>query len=171
MVTKMQKSKKYITSITLLFLISIFLFIKFLYPIYLEYKTQSKLSAINPVVQSCQKLIENAVHMTAETQLSQSLFICDGGASSGVSIPKFLKSLAVNSSGVIAITIDYRQVPELSPYSNVITFTPMISSSVPLAVTDVRKQILGWRCGNANDGTTVPAKFLPDDCIDASSSK
>jgi hypothetical protein len=163
---KVQK-KLFILSVVILLFFVIYVYF---YPAYQDQKVRSKLSAIHPVIQSCKTLVENAVHMTIESVLSQSLFICDGGVSSGVSIPNFLKSLSINSQGVILVTIDYRQVPELNPYSNLITFTPMISNTVPLSAADVRKNIKGWRCGNLKDGTTIPARYLPSDCIDTSGS-
>jgi len=62
------------------------------------------------------------------------------------------------------VTLDYRSLPELSPTTNALTLVPLVSPNKVLATGDVRKAIHAWRCGSPQDGTTIPAQYLPADC-------
>ena len=46
----------------------------------------------------------------------------------------------------------------------ILTLVPLIGGSVANAATDMGKTIVKWRCGNIQDGTTIPANFLPYSC-------
>ncbi len=137
---------------------------RFLLPHFQDSQVSAQVSEILPAVESCKKLIANAVQTTTAPALSQSMFICDGGASAGVSIPKFLKSIAISAVGTITVTLDYRALPAVTPISNVLTFSPMVNQSDLLGAADVRKTIVSWRCGSPRDGTTIDQKYLPKSC-------
>jgi len=133
-------------------------------PTYHNYQVQSKLADIFPSIDACRADVAQIVQKTTAEKLSTSLFGCDGGASSGVKISRHLKSIAVSNAGMITVTLDYRSLPELTPTSSVLTVVPLLDATTELKTTDVRKAIAQWRCGSAQDGTTIPSQYLPSNC-------
>jgi type IV pilus assembly protein PilA len=135
-----------------------------LQPTYHNYQVQSKLADVFPSVDACRANITQIVQKTKVPALSAALFGCDGGASSGVKISRHLKSIAVSNAGMITVTLDYRSLAELTPTSSVLTVVPLLDATTELKTTDVRKAIAQWRCGSAQDGTTIPSQYLPSNC-------
>jgi len=133
-------------------------------PSYKNYRVRTQLNEVMLSVNACRADVSKIVQNTSANALSTSLFGCDGGASSGVKISRHLKSIAVSHAGAITVTLDYRSLPELSPTTNALTLVPLVSPNKVLATGDVRKAIHAWRCGSPQDGTTIPAQYLPADC-------
>jgi type IV pilus assembly protein PilA len=133
-------------------------------PSYQAYQVRTKLDEVMLSVDACRADVSQIIKKTTATKLSTSLFGCDGGASSGVKISRHLKSIAVSNAGMITVTLDYRSLPELTPTSSVLTVVPLLDATTELKTTDVRKAIAQWRCGSAQDGTTIPSQYLPSNC-------
>ena len=133
-------------------------------PAYQVARVQSQVGEILVSIDRCREEVTKVVQTTQAPVLSTSLFGCDGGASSGVKISQHLKSIAVSSSGAINATLNVYTLPELSPTTRNLTVVPLTSDARVLTESDVRKTVSGWRCGNPQDGTTVPAKYLPVGC-------
>jgi type IV pilus assembly protein PilA len=135
-----------------------------LLPVYHDRPVQNKISEVFVSTDVCRAVVARAVKDANASSLSASLFGCDGGAASGVKISKHLKSIAMGDAGSITVTFDYRELSQLTPFTNTLTLIPLVDTSNPLRVGDVKKDIAGWRCGSAADGTTVPQAYLPSGC-------
>lgn len=133
-------------------------------PAYQDYQVQSKVSEVFVSADACRAEVSKIVLRTAAPALSTSLFGCDGGASSGVKISSYLRSIAVNSAGAITVTLDYRSLLGLTPFTSTLTLIPLSGNSTVLKNEDVNKVIVAWRCGSPQDGTTIPIKYLPSQC-------
>jgi type IV pilus assembly protein PilA len=133
-------------------------------PAYHDYQLQSKVSEVFVSADACRAEVSQIVQRTSAPVLSTSLFACDGGASSGAKISRHLKSIAVNSAGAITVTLDYRSLPGLTPFTSTLTLVPLSGPATVLGTGDVNKTIFAWRCGSPADGTTVAGKYLPSSC-------
>lgn len=133
-------------------------------PAYHDYQVQNKVSEVFVSSDACRAEISQIVQRTSAPRLSTSLFACDGGASSGVKISRHLKSIAVGPAGAITLTLDYRSLSDLTPYTNTLTTVPLAGPNSVLTAEDVNKTIAAWRCGSPSDGTTIPSKYLPSNC-------
>ena len=136
----------------------------FVVPAYHDYEVQNKVSEVFVSIDACRAEIAQIVRNTQAPVLSTSLFACDGGASAGAKISKYLKSIAVRSAGVITVTLDYHTLGELTPTTSTLTVVPLADANTVLGSSDVRKPIFAWRCGSPQDGTTIPSRYLPSNC-------
>jgi type IV pilus assembly protein PilA len=136
----------------------------FALPAYQDYKVRSKVSEVFVSVDACRALVTQIVQSTTAPMLSPTLFSCDGGASSGAKISRHLASIAVRGTAAITVTLDYQSLPELTRTTSTLTLVPMADANTLLGSGDVRKPIVAWRCGSPQDGTTIPAKYLPSNC-------
>lgn len=135
-----------------------------LLPAYQVWQVQNKIEEVFVSADACRAVVDRGVKETKASSLSSSLFVCDGGAASGVKISRYLKSIAIGNAGAITLTFDYRELPALTPFTHTLTMMPLVDGSKALSTADVNKTIVGWRCGNAKDGTTVPETYLPSGC-------
>lgn len=135
-----------------------------LLPVYHDRQVQGKIEEVFVSTDICRAAVVRTVKETTEPALSSSLFGCDGGATSGVKIPKHLKSIAIGNSGAITVIFDYRVLNKLTPFTNTLTLVPLVDASNILRVGDVKKTVASWRCGSVADGTTVPVQYLPYGC-------
>ncbi len=133
-------------------------------PAYQDYQVKAKVAEVFVSADACRADVSNIVQRTAAPVLSTSLFGCDGGASAGVKISRHLKSIAVNSAGAITLTLDYRSLLGLTPFTSTLTLIPLSGTNTVLKTADVNKAIVAWRCGSPQDGTTIPSKYLPSNC-------
>lgn len=133
-------------------------------PAYQDYQVKSQVSEVFASADACRAEVSQIVQRTTAPVLSISMFGCDGGASSGVKISRHLKSIAVSSAGAITLTLDYRSLLGLTPFTSTLTLVPLSGPAAVLRTDDVNKTIFAWRCGSAKDGTTIPGKFLPSNC-------
>ena len=136
----------------------------FALPAYRDYRVRSKVSEVFVSVDACRAFVAQVVQNTTASMLSAALFSCDGGASSGAKISKYLASIAVRGTAAITVTLDYRSLPELTRTSSTLTLVPLAYPNRVLGSTDVRKPIFAWRCGSPQDGTTIPSQYLPSNC-------
>ena len=136
----------------------------FALPQYRNYQVQKKISEVLVSANACRAEIAQVVQKAKVPQLTTSLFFCDGGASSGVKISPYLKSIAVGMTGSLTVTLDARSMPELTSSSNILTLMPMVDATHILGVGDGGKRVFVWRCGHPADGTTIPSQYLPSAC-------
>jgi type IV pilus assembly protein PilA len=136
----------------------------YLLPVYRDSQVQAKVAEVFVSTDVCRTEIAKIVQKTTAPALSTALFGCDGGASAGIKISSHLKSIAVGNAGKITVTLDFRSLTELSPVTSTLTMVPLVEASTDLGVGDVHKNIVAWRCGNPQDGTTILSKYLPSNC-------
>ena len=133
-------------------------------PLYRNAQVQHKVAEVFVSTDLCRATVAHAVQNSTGTALSQALFSCDAGASKGVRISQYLQALEVSERGAITVTLNFRELSALSPWTNRLTLVPLRADATPLTKADGGKTVGGWRCGAAQDGTTVPAKYLPANC-------
>ncbi len=136
----------------------------FALPAYRDYQVRSKVSEVFVSIDACRAVVAQVVLSTSAPMLSSALFSCDGGASSGVKISRYLASIAVRGNAAISVTLDHRSVPELTRTTSTLTLVPLADPNRVLGESDVRKPIFSWRCGSPRDGTTIPGQYLPSNC-------
>ena len=136
----------------------------YLLPAYQDLQVQGKVAEVFASTDACRAEIANVVNKTTATALSTTLFGCDGGAAAGVKISKHLKSIAVGNAGTITVTLDFRSLTELTPVNSTLTLVPLADATTALGVGDVHKNVVAWRCGSPQDGTTILSKYLPSNC-------
>lgn len=129
-------------------------------PAYQDYTVRAKLSEVVLSASACRTGITEALQQSnsanAGTALSSA---CTTNSS------KFVTSVAADNNGKITVTAAHANLSALTNATNVLTLVPMIDNSTAVAAaTDGGKQIAGWRCGLAADGTTIPSKYLPATC-------
>lgn len=133
-------------------------------PWYQDLQVQNKVAEVFVAVEACREEVGKVVRSTSAPVLSTSLFVCDGGASSGAKISKYLRSIAVRATGAITVAVNHHSLPELTLATSTLTIIPMLDEKIAFRSSDVGKPIAGWRCGSPEDGTTIPRKYLPSNC-------
>jgi type IV pilus assembly protein PilA len=129
-------------------------------PAYQDYTVKAKVSEIVLAASGCRTSVTEAVQSTTGTTLP-STWGCE--SVSGTAQSKYVKSVTVNSAGLITITA--QNISQLTASSaDVLTLVPMKSASAVLTNSDVGVTVYSWRCGLAADGTTIPQKYLPGSC-------
>lgn len=133
-------------------------------PWYQDLQVQNKVAEVFVAVEACREEVGKVVRSTSAPVLSTSLFVCDGGASSGAKISRYLRSIAVRATGAITVAVNHHSLPELTLATSTLTIVPMLDEKIAFRSSDVGKPIVGWRCGSPEDGTTIPRKYLPSNC-------
>jgi type IV pilus assembly protein PilA len=134
------------------------------FPAQQDDQVQNKLAEVFVSVSSCRAEINQMLEKKSAQTPSKVPFTCDGGASAGVKISPHLKSIAVSPAGAITAMLDFRSLPELTPATNMLSLVPLADATHVLAAGDAHQAIHAWRCGSPQDGTTIPAKYLPANC-------
>ncbi|QFZ82656.1 prepilin-type N-terminal cleavage/methylation domain-containing protein [Variovorax paradoxus] len=133
-------------------------------PAYQDYTVRAKVSEIVLAASSCRTTVTEAVQSTSATTLTAAMFPCDGGAASGVTVSKYVKSIAVDANGKVTVTS--QGISQLTAGSaDVLTLVPLTDATTALAAASgAGKTIFAWRCGASSDLTTIPPKYLPGSC-------
>lgn len=124
-------------------------------PILQERKVRSRIDEVFQSINFCKRLVTERLAVVPAPGTEVSPIVCDGGASSGVSISAFIQRMQVDGRGTISVALDYERLGALGPASNEIVVRPLMSDA---------KTIASWRCGASSDGTTVPSELLPAQC-------
>jgi type IV pilus assembly protein PilA len=132
-------------------------------PAYQDYTVRAKVSEVVLAASSCRTTVTEAVQSTSATTLTAAMFPCDGGAASGATVSKYVKSISVGADGLVTVTA--QGISQLTAGSaDVLTLRPLSSATTALATSDAGKTIFAWRCGASADNTTIPPKYLPGSC-------
>lgn len=131
-------------------------------PAYQDYTVRSKISEVLLAMSACRTSITE-VYQTGGTPPGGTNWGCESNNTS-----KYVKSIATDDNGKVTATI---QGISVDVNDKVITLVPMANATSPAFTADppapsnMGQGLYGWRCGNAaDDGTDVPAKFLPGSC-------
>ena len=62
-----------------------------------------------------------------------------------------------------AVTVNARGFGDPLIDTYIVSLAPMIGTTLATS-TDGTRAVTAWRCGNTNDGTNMPGKFLPGSC-------
>lgn len=129
-------------------------------PAYQDYKTKAQISEVILAVYSCRAAVVNIVQPSTAVDVSAALpNACEFRGT------KYVKSGTVDANGLVTVKADESNLPQLDATTNTLTLLPIKTGITPLVgTTDGGKNIAGWRCGSVADGTTIPAKYLPESC-------
>ncbi|KAF1700911.1 pilin [Pseudoxanthomonas suwonensis] len=128
-------------------------------PAYADYTKRTKVSEAILAASSCRTTITEIVQSTVGSTLPDA---DEWGCETSEAPTKYVESIETGNDGKISVTLANIDADNID--GNVITLVPMKDDEDALTNTDAGVQIYGWRCGSSDDGTTVPAKFLPGSC-------
>lgn len=128
-------------------------------PAYQDYTVRAKVSEVVLAASSCRTAITEAVQSSTVVDVSAVLpTVCETQAT------KYVRSLAVTADGVITVTANATNLPQLGTKVDV-ELTPIQTGTTALAgKTDGGKTIAGWKCGPKSGGTGMDSKYLPGSC-------
>jgi type IV pilus assembly protein PilA len=127
-------------------------------PAYQDYTVRAKVSEIVLAASGCRTGVTETLQNSNVTDASGAL-----PTSCTISPTKFVSSGNADANGKITVTGNGVNLAAIAG-ANVLTLVPMISGVPVVGTTDGGKNIEGWRCGLAGDGTSVLTKFLPSSC-------
>ena len=145
-------------------------------PAYQDYTVRAKVSEVVLAGSACRTGITEAVQNSGVADVSAELpkactvsgskLVTAGTETNGVPNAGSATLSGADANGKIWIVADTTNLNKLTASStDVLTITPMVDATTALVgTTDGGKNIHGWRCGNASDGTTIPSKYLPASC-------
>jgi type IV pilus assembly protein PilA len=133
-------------------------------PAYQDYSNRAKISEVILAASACRTSVTE-VFQSATSAPGANNWGCEvtnqtGGAS------KYVSVIQTTVDGHVQVLVQGFSA-NLTPAINgtMVTLVPMKSASVAATSLDVGGMtIFGWRCGNNNDGTNLPPKFLPGSC-------
>jgi type IV pilus assembly protein PilA len=74
---------------------------------------------------------------------------------------KYLSAITTDDNGVIQATV---RAISASVDTSVVSLAPLSAAGTVAVYAGTAQSLFGWRCGHADDGTTVLAKYLPGSC-------
>lgn len=128
-------------------------------PAYRDYTLKAKVSEVLLAASACRTAITETIQTTTAATLPiAGAWGCEVEVGQGT---KYVKSIATSATGGIAVTVT--GTGEATIDDKVVTLKPF--QDVAFLVEPVPgSNVRSWRCGNATDGTDVPAKYLPGSC-------
>ena len=127
-------------------------------PIYQNYVLRTRMTEVMLALSSCRTTISDA-YLSGGAAPGAGNWGCEksGGMNRQVSV------LTTDANGTIIATAQNFSHADID--GKAVTLRPMINASPASSAADMGLAINGWRCGNAADGTTIPAQYLPASCI------
>jgi type IV pilus assembly protein PilA len=126
-------------------------------PAYQDYTVRAKMSEVLLAMSACRTSITE-VYQTGGTPPGGSNWGCEATGTS-----KYVASIATDDNGKVTATVTGISV-DVDGF--LVTLVPLANGNTPaLTTVNMGQGLFGWRCGNSpDDGTTVPAKYLPGSC-------
>ncbi|OGA37763.1 MAG: pilin [Betaproteobacteria bacterium RIFCSPLOWO2_12_FULL_62_13] len=125
--------------------------------VYPEYTKRTRMTEVVLAVSACRTPIAE-VYQSIPTGPGAGQWGCEvsGPASA------YVQSIATDPDGKIIVTA--RGFSDDAINGKLLTMVPLIDGIPAVSATDMGKGITSWRCGSADDGTTIPAQYLPGSC-------
>ncbi|MDW5441078.1 pilin [Polaromonas sp. SM01] len=146
-------------------------------PAYQDYTVRAKMSEAILAASGCRTSITETVQSSSGNLPAANAWGCEAGVTdaSGNVIPSpstYVLSVATDNTGLVQVTTQGIKNKADGTVGGVVSLAPMkntnagvgAGTAARLANTDFGVTIYQWRCGNAADGTTVVAKYLPGSC-------
>ena len=127
-------------------------------PAYQDYTVRAKNSEVILAASSCRTSITEVIQ-SASTLPAANAWGCENS----VAQSQYVAKVETDATGLIKVTSQgIKNTTNGTATGGVVTLKPFLAdgTTVPSAGSTIGK----WRCGNAGDGTTVDAKFLPGSC-------
>ena len=127
-------------------------------PAYQDYVIKSKVSEGILAASQCRTTIAEVYQTASEDyEPGEDNWGCDEGTSS----TQYVSGVSTDANGVIEVTL---QNIDDDVNGEVITLAPAQTTNTRLVVGDIPTQVGKFICGDQNDGTSVPQKYLPGSC-------
>ena len=123
-------------------------------PAYQDYSIRAKMSEVILALSGCRTSITEAYQSGASPGAGN--WGCETSAGS-----RYVSAITTDDDGKVTVTV---QNLSSSVNSKVIAFVPLLNSTIVATASGDSQGLFGWRCGSSDDGTSVPAKYLPSSC-------
>ena len=128
------------------------------FPIYQSYVKRTRMSEVMLALSACRTPVSEVYQSRSGTGPGAGNWGCEVSAPAS----KYVMGIATGPNGEVLATTQNFSDSDID--GKVLTLVPMIGGVPADGATDMGKAITSWRCGNAADGTTVPANYLPASC-------
>jgi len=134
-------------------------------PAYQDYAVRAKISEVLLAASPCRTGVTEALQSATTADASASLASACASATS-----KYVTSVASSANGVITVTANEANLPQLTSATNTLTLVPVqTGTTAVVGTTDGGKTIAGWACGaratsTPAGATTILSKYLPANC-------
>jgi type IV pilus assembly protein PilA len=109
----------------------------------------------------CRTAITEAFQAATSTGMSVAANGWGCETTNSASGSKYVATVVTNINGEIRVNARGFGDPLIDTY--IVSLAPMIGTALATS-TDGTRAVSAWRCGNTNDGTNMPSKFLPGSC-------
>ena len=123
-------------------------------PAYQDYSIRAKMSEVILALSGCRTSITESYQSGAAPGAGN--WGCETSVGS-----RYVSAITTDDDGKVMATV---QNISGSVNSSVVAFVPLLNASVVATASGDSQGLFGWRCGSEDDGTTVPAKYLPSSC-------
>jgi type IV pilus assembly protein PilA len=123
-------------------------------PAYQDYSIRAKMSEVILALGSCRTSITESYQSGATPGAG------NWGCETTVGT-RYVSALSTDDDGKVTVTV---QSISTSVNSSVVSFVPLQDPTTAATASADSQGLWGWRCGSEDDGTTVPAKYLPSSC-------
>jgi type IV pilus assembly protein PilA len=127
-------------------------------PAYQDYTVRAKNSEVILAASSCRTSITEVIQSASTLPTAG-----NWGCENSVATSQYVAKVETDGTGLIKVTSQgIKNTTNGTATGGIVTLKPFLAdgTTVPAAGETIGK----WRCGNAGDGTTVDAKFLPGSC-------
>jgi type IV pilus assembly protein PilA len=128
-------------------------------PAYQDYTKKAKMAEVILAASACRTTITEVIQTTQGSTLpADNAWGCESSGATS----KYVASVTTKgTTGVV--TVKATGFGDTTIDGKVMTLVPLIAGAA-VTDSDIGKAVTAWRCGNAADGTDIPAKFLPGSC-------
>lgn len=131
-------------------------------PAYQDYTVRAKVSEVVLAASSCRTSITETVQSSVGTTLpAANEWGCEVTGAAGQT--KYVAGIVTSDAGMITVTSSGASDLNEAADGDV-TLVPLSAADTPLENDSTGVTVWGWRCGSTDDGTTIPAKYLPGSC-------
>jgi type IV pilus assembly protein PilA len=128
-------------------------------PAYQDYTIRAKMSEVILGMSACRTSITEVYQSGGGNVGSMALnWGCEVDATQAT---KYLSAITTDDNGVIQATV---RAISASVDTSVLSLAPLSASATVAVYAGTAQSLFGWRCGSADDGTTVSIKYLPGSC-------
>ena len=127
-------------------------------PAYQDYTIRAKNSEVILAASGCRTSITEVIQ-TATSLPVANAWGCETASASS----QYVAKVETTATGKISVTSQNIKNTSANAVGGIVTLTPFSDAAATTAPV-AGGSVFVWRCGNAGDGTTIAAKFLPGSC-------
>lgn len=133
-------------------------------PAYQDYIRKAKVTEIVLAASSCRTSITETFQAAADGDgIHADQWGCEHDITQGGNLSRYVAAVHTDDNGMVTVIANGID-PSID--GEFLTLTPYKSASVKLQHSDLgnSESVFKWVCGSAEDGTTIPQKYLPASC-------